>query len=88
LAQKEWQKLDTSVREQFKKQLSKRLLQPHVTSARLSAGLSTFYKIKLKALGYRLVYEVIDHRLVIIVIAVGRRENNYVYAMARARVVQ
>lgn len=56
--------------------------------ARLSAELSTFYKIKLKALGYRLVYEVIDHRLVVVVIAVGRRENNSVYTTARARVVQ
>lgn len=88
LAQKEWQKLDSSVREQFKKQIHKRLLNPHVPSARLSAELSTFYKIKLKALGYRLVYEVIDHRLVIVVVALGRRENNSVYATARARVVQ
>jgi mRNA interferase RelE/StbE len=88
LAQKEWQKLDSSVREQFKKQISKRLLQPHIQSARLSAELSNFYKIKLKALGYRLVYEVLDHRLVIVVIAVGRRENNSVYMTARTRVVQ
>jgi len=63
-------------------------LQPHIPSARLSAELSNFYKIKLKALGYRLVYEVLDHRLVIVVIAVGRRDHNSVYMTARTRIVQ
>ena len=85
LAQKEWRKLDATVSEQFKKQLEKRLLQPHVPSARLSVELSNCYKIKLKSLGYRLVYEVIDQKLVIIVIAVGRRQNTEVYAAAKKR---
>ena len=85
LAQKEWRKLDATVSEQFKKQLEKRLLQPHVPSARLSAELSNCYKIKLKSLGYRLVYEVIDQKLVVVVVAVGRRENASVYAAAKKR---
>ena len=37
------------------------------------------YKIKLKSLGYRLAYEVIDERLVVLVLVVGKRENNAVY---------
>jgi mRNA interferase RelE/StbE len=86
LAQKEWRKLDASIREQFKKQLEKRLLQPHVPSARLSAELSNCYKIKLKAPDYRLAYEVIDQKLVIVVVAVGRRENASVYTAAQKRV--
>lgn len=85
LAQKEWRKLDASIREQFKKQIEKRLIQPHVPSARLSAELSNCYKIKLKSLGYRLVYEVIDHKLIIFVIAVGRRENASAYTSAQNR---
>lgn len=85
LAQKEWRKLDATVSEQFKKQLEKRLLQPHVPSARLGVELSNCYKIKLKSLGYRLVYEVIDQKLVVIVVAVGRRENAAVYAAAKKR---
>ena len=34
-ALKEWHKLDGSIRAQFKKQLAKRLLTPHVASAKL-----------------------------------------------------
>jgi len=88
LAQKEWRKLDATISEQFKKQLEKRLLQPHVPSARLSAELSNCYKIKLKSLGYLLVYEVVDQQLVIVVVAVGRRENASVYAAAKKRMPQ
>ena len=85
LALKEWQKLDHSVREQFKKQLEKRLLNPRVASAKLHGNLDSFYKIKLRALGYRLVYEVIDHKLTILVIAVGKRNQEDVYRKASNR---
>ena len=88
LALKEWRKLDASIREQLKKQIEKRLLQPRVPSARLSAELSNCYKIKLKSLGYRLVYEVIDQKLVVVVIALGRRENASVYIEAQKRMPQ
>jgi mRNA interferase RelE/StbE len=37
------------------------------------------YKIKLRAAGYRLVYRVIKQRLVVQVIAVGKRDKNEVY---------
>ena len=37
------------------------------------------YKIKLKTLGYRLAYEVIDESLVVLVLVVGKRENNAIY---------
>ena len=85
LALKEWQKLDNTVREQFKKQLEKRILNPKVASAKLSGELDNFYKIKLRTVGYRLVYEVIDHRLVILVIAVGKRNQDDVYRQASKR---
>ena len=87
LALKEWQKLDNSVREQFKKQLEKRIVNPRIASAKLSGGLDNFYKIKLRTLGYRLVYEVIDQRLVILVlvIAVGKRNQAEVYQKASKR---
>ena len=35
------------------------------------------YKIKLKSPGFRLVYEVRDEQVLIIVIAVGSRDNVY-----------
>lgn len=85
LALKEWQKLDNSVKDQFKKQLEKRLANPRLASARLHGDLDNFYKIKLRTLGYRLVYEVLDHKLVILVIAVGKRNQAEVYKKASGR---
>jgi len=84
-ALKEWHKLDGSIQAQFKKQIAKRLQVPHVPSAKLHGDLQNTYKIKLRDLGYRLVYEVIDLRLVIVVIAAGRRDHNEVYVMASKR---
>ena len=85
LALKEWQKIDNSVKEQFKKQLQKRLINPRVASAKLHGELDNFYKIKLRTLGYRLVYEVIDHKLVVLVIAIGKRNQDAVYRKAGSR---
>jgi mRNA interferase RelE/StbE len=84
-ALKEWRKLDASVQQQFKKQLAKRLVQPHVSTARLHSALQNTYKIKLRQLGYRLVYTVIDQKLIVFVIAVGKREQNAVYETAIKR---
>jgi mRNA interferase RelE/StbE len=84
-ALKEWKKLDSEIREQFKKKLGERLERPRVESARLS-GMPDCYKIKLKNAGYRLVYQVDDKRIVVIVVAVGKRENLAVYRVAGKRV--
>ena len=83
-ALKEWKKLDGAIREQFKKKLADRLVRPRVVSARLS-GMADCYKIKLKNAGYRLVYQVDDNRVVVIVVAVGKRENLAVYRSAGER---
>ncbi len=80
----EWRKLDKSVRDQFKKKLSERLENPRVPSARLS-GQKDRFKIKLRNAGYRLVYEVRDKQLVVLVVAVGKRERNAVYRAATNR---
>jgi len=68
----------------FKKKLKERLESPHVTSPQLS-GFENHYKIKLRASGYRLVYEVIAEEIYIIVIAVGKRDKNQVYKKAVKR---
>ena len=83
-ALKEWQKLDGGIREQFKKRLAERLQRPRVESARLS-GMADCYKIKLKNAGCRLVYQVDDDRIVVIVVAIGKRENYAVYRAAGKR---
>jgi mRNA interferase RelE/StbE len=80
----EWRKLDAIVSEQFKKKLAGRLHHPRVPAARL-AGHKDRYKIKLRRVGYRLVYEVRENILLVIVVAVGKRERNAVYLIAAKR---
>ena len=72
----EWRKLDGSIREQFKKKLAERLENPRVPAAKLS-GSTDRYKIKLRASGYRLVYEVHDRTVTVVVLVVGRRDSIY-----------
>ncbi|MFK3877789.1 type II toxin-antitoxin system RelE family toxin [Pantoea agglomerans] len=81
---KEWQKLDKSLQKQFAKKLKKCCDNPHIPSARLR-GIKDCYKIKLRASGFRLVYQVIDDQLVIAVVAVGKRERSDVYHLASER---
>lgn len=87
-ALKEWQKLDSNVRDQFKKKLEERLQNPRVPASKLS-GHNDRFKIKLRSAGYRLVYEVRDSELivvvVVVVVAIGKRERNAVYKAAAKR---
>lgn len=81
---KEWNKLDNSVKSVFKKKLKEVLLNPKIESNRLS-GLPNCYKIKLRSIGYRLVYQVNDDRIVVLVLAVGKRERSEAYKKANIR---
>ena len=83
-ALKEWRKLDPQTRDQFKRKLAERLENPRVPAARLS-GSKDRYKIKLRAAGYRLVYEVREAGVIVVVVAVGRRDRNAVYRAAAER---
>jgi mRNA interferase RelE/StbE len=76
-ALKEWKKLDHSIKLQFHKKLKERLVTPHVPKSKLN-GFQNVYKIKLRSSGYRLAYEVVDEKVVVMVLAVGKRENNAV----------
>jgi len=84
-ARKEWDNLDFYVRKIFKKRLAERLEKPHNLSSRLS-GMKNCYKIKLRQLGFRLVYQVRDKELVVVVVAIGKRERNFVYKRAIKRI--
>ena len=84
-AKKEWDKLDADIKTQFKKKLAERLEVPRIESARLS-GMQDCYKIKLRSVGYRLVYQVRDNELVVSVVVVGKRERNAVYKAASKRI--
>ena len=81
-ALKEWQKLDNSIKAQFKKKLSERLENPKVVKDKLR-GYDDVYKIKLRDVGYRLAYQVKDNEIVVLVLVVGKRENNEVYEILK-----
>ena len=85
-ALKEWKKLDPLTRAQFKKQPEKRLENPHVPSSRLHGkDMRNAYKIKMRDVGYRLVYEVNDAILTVLVLAVAKRDKNEAYDLAKRR---
>ena len=84
LALDEWEKLDAKLRERFKKKLHERLENPRVPSAALSS-MKNCYKIKLRDVGYRMIYLVEDEIVFVSVIAIGRRDKNKVYKAAELR---
>ncbi len=86
----EWQALDGSVKEVLRKLLKKRLDNPHVPGGELHGALAGHYKIKLRKQGFRLVYGVQDDILMVMVMvmAVDKREDSAVYQSAMARLAQ
>lgn len=83
-SKKEWDKLNSTVREQFKKKLKERLNSPIVPNDKLS-GYENVYKIKLRSSGFRLAYEVVEDKIIVVVLAVGKRENSEVYKSLNGR---
>jgi mRNA interferase RelE/StbE len=57
------------------------LQESQIKSSRLNK-MADCYKIKLRGVGYRLVYQVRDKELVVVVIALGKRDKNLVYKIA------
>lgn len=87
-AWQEWQELDGSVKETLRKLLKKRLDNPHIPGSALHGELVGHYKIKLRKQGFRLVYGVQDDILVVMVMAVDKREDGIVYQAAIARILE
>ncbi|MDD3433592.1 MAG: type II toxin-antitoxin system RelE/ParE family toxin [Tepidiphilus sp.] len=86
-ALEEWNALDGSLKAVFKKLLEKRLEQPRVPGAELHGDLRDCYKIKLLKQGYRLVYQVEDDALVVLVLAIAKREDMVAYRAAIERLI-
>ena len=84
LALREWQQLDSSVKEPLKKKLAERLENPRVPASALH-GMADCYKIKPHSVGYRLIYRVDDSEIFVTVIATGRRDKSRVYKTAQQR---
>ncbi|MDN5104130.1 type II toxin-antitoxin system RelE/ParE family toxin [Aliarcobacter butzleri] len=83
-ALKEWNKLGSTIKEQFKKKLEERLENPKVEKDKLS-GYENVYKIKLRNVGYRLAYQVKDEEIVVLVLSVGKREKDKIYKNLKDR---
>lgn len=75
-ALKKFDKLNPQIAEQFINKLEAILDNPKIPKNKLR-GSSDLYKIKLRSAGYRLVYQVIDERVVILVLDVDRRDTIY-----------
>lgn len=84
-AEREWARLDESVRRRFKLKLQKeRLLQPRVAKDALH-GLPDVYKIKITTPQFRLAYHVNDADRLVTLLAVSSRDD--VYALLEGRPV-
>ncbi|EIC13812.1 mRNA interferase RelE [Kingella kingae] len=57
---------------------------PRIPSAALH-NMPDCYKIKLRKIGYRLVYRVDDNVITVTVIAIGKRDKSVVYDVANSR---
>lgn len=76
-AKKEWDKLDNSVKQMFKKALAKRLINPIVPVSKLRDLPIDCYKIKLRTIGYRLVYTIENNKLILLILTINRRDVVY-----------
>ncbi|AEC18182.1 type II toxin-antitoxin system RelE family toxin [Gallibacterium anatis] len=82
----ELNKLDSTIKNQLRKKLEKVVHNPHIPKNRLSGELHNCYKIKLRKAGVRLVYQVNDDEIYILLLTVGKREAKQVYNTALNRV--
>ncbi len=82
-AEREWARLDESVKRRFRQKLQKeRLLQPRVAKDALH-GLPDTYKIKITTPQFRLAYHVNDETHRVTILAVSSRDD--VYALLDGR---
>jgi len=85
ISDREWKKIDSSIKLQFKKKLEKIIHNPRILKNKLS-GYKHIYKIKLRNSGFRLAYEVKDEQIVVLILSVGKREDNIVYKNLNDRI--
>ena len=83
----EWKKLDGAPKQELRDLLISRLDNPKVPGSALKGVLAGCYKIKMRKSGYRLVYEVIDDIVVVLVLAVDKCEDAAAYESAAKRLM-
>jgi len=83
-ARDEYNDLDYSVAKYVSKHLDKIAQNPMVPANRMR-GEPGWFRAKLRKHGIRIVYRVKDKELLILVVAIGKREDNEVYEIAKSR---
>ena len=74
-------RLPPETKRHLPKKLAERQVQPRIASASLRR-MPDCYKIKLRSAGVRLVYKVVDREIMLLVLAIGKREGGDIYADA------
>ncbi|MEB3354060.1 MAG: addiction module antitoxin [Cyanobacteriota bacterium] len=64
--------------------MAERLIEPRIPASKLRAS-SHRYEITFRAAGFRLVHEVRHSEVLVLVVALGKRERNAVYGLADQR---
>lgn len=82
-AKKRFDRLDSAVQRQIARKLEERRERPRVPGDALTK-LRDCYKIKLRAKGIRLIYQVRDTQLILLILSVGSREREEAYVEAAA----
>lgn len=80
-AEKCWKKLPADAKKLFVKQIEKVCRNPALAKP-LSGDLARCYKLKLRSLGYRVVYQLDTSQHKLIIIVVGVRNNGKIYETA------
>lgn len=75
-AEKEWARLDNSIKLRFKAKLAERLDNPRVANAALS-GAPDIFKIRITTPQFRLAYHVDDAQKRLSILAVTSRDDVY-----------
>lgn len=79
-------KLTPAIRTQLRKKLDKIVENPHIAKNRLKGELHECYKIKLLKAGIRLIYQVNDDEIYILLLTVGKRADSEAYETAKTRI--
>ncbi|HEX7711539.1 MAG TPA: type II toxin-antitoxin system RelE/ParE family toxin [Sphingomonadaceae bacterium] len=80
-AQKVFDRLGTADQRQLAVKLKQRAANPRVPADAVRE-IPEGYKIKLRSAGIRLIYQVREHQVVILVLAIGKRERQEAYGEA------
>ena len=82
---KEWNRLDNAIKRRLGMKLEGRVASPRNAKDALAGSLAGCFKIKDSVSGYRLIYEVLDDVMIVIVLSVGQREKLKAYVVAARR---